>query len=146
MNRKVLVIPAAIFFVVAFSSAVFSQPIGKIYTVEEANKLFGKAIDTVTMAKSNLLPILKRTQKNTMFKIANKELIILGDGRKVLYPKNKIVKPDDRFHFFSKSKVLELMKLSNSTKVHFETRQNTLTITSGINTLEEAMWCPPFCP
>lgn len=146
MNRKVYTVPATIFFVLFFSTISYSQVIGNIFSSGEANKLFGNVIDTVSIAKSEFLPILSQTQNYVMFRISNGELTILGDGRKVLYPAKKNVDTKEIFNLFSKSKVVELLNMDSLTNINIELRQNTLTITYGTNTLEFALWCPPFCP
>lgn len=146
MNRNAFIIPAAILIVFLFSSISSSQVVGKIYSQDDANKLFGDVLGTVTMNRSELLPILSQTQNYVMFRVADDELMILGDGRKVLYPIGNSVNPNDVFYVVSKSKVTELLNLSASIKVNFEVRQKTQTVTSGTFTLEEALLCPPFCP
>ncbi len=133
------------FYVFLFSSVSFSQAVGKIYSREEANNLFGNVIDSTSISLCDLISAINQTQNYVMFQIINGELIILGDGRKVLYPVGKIVDPKEVFALFSKSKVIELLCLSSGNTVAVEKRQNHLTVTFGLNTLEFGEPCPPIC-
>jgi len=80
-----------------------------------------------------------------MFNVNNGELIILGDGRKVLYPAGKVVNSTDVFYVVSKSKVIELLNLGSGTEIFFERRLKVFSITKDMNTLEESQPCPPYC-
>ncbi|MCX6168678.1 MAG: hypothetical protein NTX65_05040 [Ignavibacteriales bacterium] len=123
-----------------------SQPIGKIFTKEEANNLFGNVIDSVSIKQGEITSVLNQIQSYIMFQVSNGELVILGEGRKLLYPIVKNVGPDEVFALFSKSKVVELLSSGTGETISIEKRQNHLTVTFGLLTLEEAVWCPPFCP
>ena len=133
------------FYIFLFSTACFSQTVGKIYGKEEANALFGNVIDSTSISLCDLISAINQTQNYVMFQIINGELIILGDGREVLYPVDKIVDPKEVFALFSKSKVVELLSLSSGNLVTVEKRQSHLTVTFGLNTLEEGWPCPPMC-
>lgn len=136
-----------VFFYILFTSVIgYSQTIGKIFSKEEANNLFGNVIESVSINKSDLISVLNQTQNYIMFQLNGGELIILGDGRNVLSPIGKIVSSNEVFALFSKSKVAELVNLGSGYTVIVEKRLNHLTMTFGLFTLEESMWCPPFCP
>ncbi|NJD22585.1 MAG: hypothetical protein FIA82_07950 [Melioribacter sp.] len=134
------------FYIFLFSTVSFSQTVGKIYSKEEANTLFGNVIDSASVSLCDLISAINQNQNYVMFQIINGELIILGDGRKVLYPVGKNVDPNEVFALYSKSKVVELLCLSSGNTVAVEKRQSHLTVTFGLNTLEESWLCPPFCP
>jgi len=133
-------------FILVFSTVSFSQTIGKIFSKEEADKLFGDVIESTSMSLCDFISNINQTQNYVMFKENNGELIILGDGRKVLYPVGKKVEPEEVFALFSKSIVVELLCLSSGDKITVEKRKEHLTVTYGLNTLEFAEWCPPNCP
>jgi hypothetical protein len=135
-----------VFSILLFSTISFSQTIGKIYPKEEANVLFGNIIEFVSINPSELISILNQTENYCMFQVQNKKLIILGDGRKVLYPTGTIVSSNEIFALFSKSKVMELLGSGSGTIITVERRESYLTVTFGLLTLELAVWCPPFCP
>jgi len=133
------------FYIFLFSTVSFSQTVGKIYSKEEANTLFGNVIDSTSVSLCDLISTINQTQNYVMFQIISGELIILGDGRKVLYPVGKTVDPKEVFTLFSKSKVVELLCLGSGNTVTVEKRKDHLTITFGLNTLEFGEPCPPFC-
>ena len=102
-------------------------------------------IDSTSISLCDLISAINQTQNYVMFQIINGELIILGDGREVLYPVDKIVDPKEVFALFSKSKVIELLCLGSGNLVTVEKRQSHLTVTFGLNTLEYGEPCPPYC-
>ncbi len=133
------------FYIFLFSTVSFSQTVGKIFSQEEANNLFGNVIESIPINLCDLISVLNQTQNYIMFQINNGELIILGDGRKILYPIGKNVDPKEVFALYSKSKVIELLCLGSGNTVAVEKRQSHLTVTFGLNTLEFSEWCPPIC-
>jgi len=135
-----------VFLCIIFLSTVsYPQTIGQVFSKGAADTLFGNVIESVSITQSDLDSVLNQTQNYIMFQIINGELIILGDGRKVLYPAGKNVGPDEVFSLFSKSKVIELLGLGNGTIIAVEKRQCHLTVTFGSNTLELSWPCPPLC-
>lgn len=133
------------FYIFLFSTVSFSQTVGKIYSKEKANTLYGNVIDSTSVSLCNLISAINQTKNYVMFQIINGELIILGDGRKVLYPVGKNVSPKEVFALYSKSKMIELLCLGNGNTVTVEKRKDHLTVTFGLNTLEFGEPCPPFC-
>jgi len=139
---------AFIFFcVLLFSSICFPQTktIGKIFSKAEADSLFGKVIESVSISYCDLSSLLSKTEKCVMFQINSGELTILGDGRNVLYPTGKSVNADEVFALFSKSIAVELISSDCGNTVTVERRQDHITVTFGFNTLEESSLCPPIC-
>ena len=134
------------FYVLLFTSISFPQTIGKIFSKMEADSLFGNVIDSISINQSELNSLLNKTENYIMFQINKGKLIILGDGRNVLYPVGKNVNSDEVFALFSKSKVVELLNSGKGTILIFEKRRSHLTITFDLVTLEFSVWCPPFCP
>ena len=134
------------FYIFLFSTVSFSQTVGKIFSQEEANNLFGNVIESAPISLCDLISTINQTQNYVMFQIINGELIILGEGRKVLYPAGKTVDPKEVFALYSKSKVVELLCSSSGNMVAVEKRESHLTVTFGLNTLEESWPCPTNCP
>lgn len=118
---------------------------GKIYTKEEADKLFGKVIEYVAIDVEKFNSIMAMTETNIMFRVVNETLFILGDDRKVLYPIGSSVTKEEVFHRASKSVVTELLSQSKDTQVIVEKREEYTTVTYGNYTLEELLGCPPDC-
>jgi hypothetical protein len=136
----------SLFLIVFFSSIAFSQEIGKIYSKDEADSLFGKVIESAELSVSDLNSLLTQSQNNIMFSIVDNQLILLGDNRKVLSPTTKDVSDSDIFAVCSISKLLELLNYGDDSKISFEKRLNNPTITFGAHTLEDLVVCPPYCP
>lgn len=131
--------------IVMLTTNCYPQTIGKLFTKEEANILYGKTLESVVINSQDLDRLLEKTDNYVMFKLSNNELIVLDDHRNVLSPLNKYLPEDEGVYVFSKSRVKELLELVKTEKVSIENRPETLTITSGFYTLEMSAWCPPFC-
>jgi hypothetical protein len=81
-----------------------------------------------------------------MFGILNGNLTILGDKRVVLYPESTEISQQDVFRYFSISLIQKIIKEGNSSMISIELRNNgIITITNGNYTLENGVFCPPFC-
>jgi hypothetical protein len=134
-----------------FSATCKSQEIGKIYSKAEAKVKFGAVVDSVIFSVTDLKKILDGTEKYAMFKISKGKVVILGDKRKVLYPKDAKVDSSEAFCYLSKSKLLELLTLSDSkasvktNTVSFEMHKLYFSISNDTSTLEDVLVCPPFC-
>ena len=125
--------------------SVNAQVVGVIYGNQEAEQKFGKVINSLEMPSIQLESLLKMSGKYIMFKIADKNLFIIDENRKPLYPDNISVKSDEVFKLLSVSKVLELLNEGQNRQTFFEERENAFSITNGSYTLEQSALCPPFC-
>ena len=119
---------------------------GKIFAKEEADKLFGPVLYSVAMGINEFNSLMAMTEKHVMFRVENGKLFILGDGRKVLFPKGASVTSEEVFSWADKSMVAELLNLCKENEVFVENREIVLSVTYGSNTLEQTILCPPFCP
>ncbi len=142
MGKRLFLLFCLMFLI---SATCKSQEIGKVYSKEEAKVKFGAVIESVIFSAGDFRNILTGTEKVVMMKIVNGNVIILGDGRKVLYPQDAKVNSTDPFSLCSKSKMLELLGLSDSSTLSFEQRKEHFTISYGMSTLEDVVVCPPFC-
>jgi len=124
---------------------ICAQTVGKIYDKDEADSLYGESVTTLSMSKSQFEAILNETTDYVMFRIDNDRIIILGDDREQLYPGQLIVSEADVYNMYSKSKVVELLNTGSGSTVYVEQRSKPLTLTFGDYTLEESVWCPPYC-
>lgn len=122
-----------------------AQEVGTIYSKPEADQKFGKVIKSIEMPSAQLEDLLKKSGNYVMFKIVEKNLYIIDENRKPLYPGNISVKPDEVFKLLSVSKVFELLKQGQNQQTFFEERENAFSITNGSYTLEQSSLCPPFC-
>ncbi len=130
-----------------FTSASFSQTeaIGKIFTEAQAQEFYGSVVESYTMNADTLLNLLKSTDDKVMFSIEKDKIIIAGDGREPIYPKNVTIPKDKVLRVFSKSKVLELLAVGRKNDVVIQLREVTTTLENGATVLERSYPCPPHC-
>ncbi len=141
-------------FFISLNSSGYSQAagvVGKLYTKADANQTYGPVVSSVTINTEIILKAIEQSPDYIMFNIINGQLIILNGKRGVLFSTDKLttaVPARTVFHYFSTSKVKELITLGgNATFTTIELRpNNVLTVTSGTSTLEQSLFCPPFCP
>jgi len=122
-----------------------AQSIGKLFGKAEADILFGQVEKSVDIKASVLLNLIEKSQKKVMFRFVDGDVLIAGDGRKVLNSTNATVNENDIFMSYSKEKVLELINKNSSAIIQIEKRANTVTLTNNLDTLEESVGCPPDC-
>lgn len=129
------------------SGLVFSQQvIGKIYTKQEADNLYGAVLSSVSINSHTLSGLLSNSTNYVMFRIANGSAFIVDNNRCPLYSGNFPVNPNDVFRVFSISLVYKLLQDGNSPLTYIESRNNGIvSITNGLYTLEYGNTCPPFC-
>ena len=135
----------SLFVIIMSSSIEFAQTIGKIYTKDEADKLYGNVIQSVQISVSELNSLINQSQNKIMFSILNNQLVLLGDNRKLLSATTQNISSSDVFAVCSKSKLLELLNYGDAINVYFEKRISRPTITYGMHTLEDMAYCPPLC-
>jgi hypothetical protein len=135
---------AAIIFICSIS---YSQDIvGKIYSNTEADSLYGPVLTFISIPCDQLNNLTSQTTNYLMFGILNGNLTILGDKRVVLYPESTEISQQDVFRYFSISLIQKIIKEGNSSMISIELRNNgIITITNGNYTLENGVFCPPFC-
>lgn len=133
--------------IIFLCSISYSQEIvGKFYSNTDANVLYGPVLSSVPISSIQLSNLTFQTTNYLMFRILNGNLTILGDKRKVLYPMNSSVKPEEVFRYLSVSLIQKVIKDGNSAMTSVELRNNgVITITNGVYTLEEMALCPPWC-
>jgi hypothetical protein len=129
------------------SGLTFSQQvIGKIYSKQEADNLYGTVLSSVPINSITLTDLLSNSTNYIMFRIANGSAFIVDNNRYPLYPGNFTVSPNDVFRVFSVSLVYKLLQDGNGPVTDIESRNNgIISITNGIYTLEYGNTCPPYC-
>ncbi|MGD8778828.1 MAG: hypothetical protein PVH88_07680 [Ignavibacteria bacterium] len=157
--------------VLIFSSTLITSQgkyglIGKLYTQEEAEKLYGPAFSSVEFDAVELISILDKCENYMMFTIKNNEVIITDDYRKILTNHRYqlaslngllnandagIIDDEEPLNVFSKERVKELIETTGSKKIYFEIRENVMTMKTESDDpstpiiLELSAICPPFC-
>ena len=127
-----------------------TKEIGKVFTIEEADKIFGPVLFSEDIPQSTLSQFLSKTDKTIMFGIINQQLIILDNNRNLLYHEKAEYNDTDVFTGYSVSILRELLSNSrlnkgNEEDVSVEQRREVLSVTYGTNTLESGAKCPPMC-
>ena len=145
--------------------------VGKFFTSQEADVLFGKVISSISIKANDLRKTLAKTNHYVLFAIKNNRVIIRDENRNRLSDENEQLDKNETMYIFSKSQVLKLLNSANNTKiddsvqsitageVFVEIRLEVLTLTAtntsrgnsvqasaGATTLEFALPCPPICP
>ena len=133
-------------FILISTNASFGQTYGEIFTNSEADQKFGPVTSSITITSDQLQDFLNKTNNVLMFKVKGGNLIVLGDGRRPIYPSSAAAAATDVFKAYSKSVISELLNKGGSESVKIEIRSGTLTITDGEVTLEMGVFCPPICP
>jgi hypothetical protein len=133
-------------FLFLFANICFAQTYGKLFTREEADKLFGPVVESVKITPADLKNAISQTEKYVMLRVLNGEAKILGDGRKAVFPSTDIaVGTTEIYHVYSKSLVEELLTKGAGEAVYLENRKEVFSVTYGENTLEMSYLCPPIC-
>ncbi len=137
-----------VFFLFLFFCCCYfinAQTIGVIYTKPEADQKFGPVLNSVKVSNSQLEDWLNKSGNYLLFKIDGRNLYILAEGRKPLFPDSLLVQPEEVYKLVSVSKIKELINKGQNQQTFFEERQNVFSISNGDYTLEEIVNCPPFC-
>lgn len=71
--------------------------IGKFYTTDEADELFGGVIYSVEMNSNHLANLLDKTNTTIMFGLINQQLIILDNNRNLIFPEKADYNDSDVF-------------------------------------------------
>ena len=134
-----------------FLSCSSTKEFGKVFTSEEADKLFGTVLFSASVQIQDINALLGKTDKTIMFGIINKTVIILDNNRRLIYPEEADYKDSDVFTVYSVSLVKELIsefrqkKMGPEDEVNVEQRREVLSVSYGNNTLETGAKCPPLC-
>ncbi len=158
---KVLVFFFALILMIG-SSIVSAQGklgvVGKLFTKQEANVLFGKVIGSMNLSVSELKNALSNTKDYVLISVKNNTVILRDERRKSISEENEYLDDKDVLYIFSKSQIENLLgntllkttsslsvSASTDSIVTVEIRASVLTLTAGDTTLEFALPCPPMC-
>ena len=151
MSKIFKILVVFLLALILFACSQTSQ-IGRIYTSEEADKLFGVVIYSESINSSVLAGLLERTDKIIMFGLINKHLIILDNNRHLLYPERADFKDTDVFTSYDTGVVREILSVNSNKNndngseiIDVEQRREVLSVSSGSYTLETGLKCPPNC-
>ncbi|MBI1936935.1 MAG: hypothetical protein HYS25_02315 [Ignavibacteriales bacterium] len=133
---------------VASCATVYTPEYGKLFTKEEANTLYGKPIESIAMDAKTFRSVLAETKNILMYAIVDGEIILAGEGRKVLYPVGKSIPEKTVLYVASKKVVQELIDKIGATEnaqIFIERRSSVISISYENYTLEQGTPCPPNC-
>lgn len=162
--KKLKVLITFLAIILMFGSSTVSAQgklgvVGKLFTQQEANVLFGKVIGSIDIPAKDLQEALKNAKDYVLFTIKNNRVIIRDERRRPISEENEYLEDNDKLYIFSKSQVEKLLgnarpRKTNSLSVTasatpvvtVEVRASVLSLTTGDATLEMVLSCPPICP
>lgn len=165
-KQKLLLVPLILVLLIG-SSVISAQgklgEVGKFFTSQEANVLFGKVISSFSIKANDLRKALDKANDYVLFAIKNNRVVIRDENRNRLSDENEQLDKNETMYIFSKSLVQKLLNSASNTKtdvnIFVEIRPEVLTLTAtnafrgnsvqgsaGDTTLEMAIVCPPICP
>lgn len=119
--------------------------VGKIYTKEDADKLYGPALQSVHIPVSELKIYMVKSINCLMFRCENGRFYVADDNRKILNSET-VFSPDTVFTRFSISVIESLIEQGGGETAFMELRANDIvTITINSFTMETGVGCPPIC-
>ena len=136
----------SIFISLAIITTSLAQTYGQLFTKQEADEKFGLVLQSIDISRSTFESFLTQTSNYIMFKVKDKNAIVLDNKRNVIYPEGILINSNDKFTMYSVSVVNELISKGNENNVYIEQRSEVLSISSGGFTMEVGIMCPPFCP
>lgn len=140
------VISFTIIVIISLYSSFQAQTHGKIYSQKEADDLYGPVLERINISTTQLTSLFDKASEFMMFSIIDKNLVILGKTRNLIYSSGlPVFQTTDVFVMFSTSKIKELVDTGRSDETIIERRENVLTISNGAITLEYGVHCPPYC-
>lgn len=138
---KTAILLSLIFVIVPLKA---QTEVGKIFPLSEASILFGSVTKERSVPVSEFKSFLDQTQNYFYVRFDVFNYNVAGDKLKAIYPQ---VQTDKQTYYkFSKSKVLELLKLHPfSSEVKIQMRSDVLTLQIENSVLELSLPCPPYC-
>ncbi|MEW6196945.1 MAG: hypothetical protein AB1521_17500 [Bacteroidota bacterium] len=168
MKKTITFLVCALFIAALSSSTTTAQfkdlKIGKKFTVNQADQLFGKVKNSVTISKAELKAAVAKADKFVYFAIRNNKAYVL-DGRKISLLDNQsfTLGKNEVVYVFSKSVVEDFLNsttnlsvsssktgtanisTTGSETITLEQREGVFTLSDGASTLEMSYACPPIC-
>lgn len=138
-----------LFVLVSSLGNFYAQTVaGKIFTKDEADKLFGPVLESYTMSAEQFSTLLNKSGNAVMFSFSSNNLHILDAKRNVLFSNGqvRVFSSSEVLKYYSVSVAQELLSKGKSSVIVIEKREKVLSITNGVYTMEDAVDCPPWCP
>jgi ribosomal protein L27 len=128
--------------------------VGKIFSKDEADIIFGKVKSSLTISVDELNAAIDKGNQYILFAIKDGQIVIRNEKRQHLSNERVNLKQDETLYLVSKSMVKELLKAKKSSlslakstaaAVAVELRDGVLTLSYYDQTLEQFAACPPIC-
>jgi len=138
---------SVLIFVTLFN-VLLAQEVGEIFNNNELYELFGKVKQSVNFETKKLKALIPFSGKYIMFRIIKKDIVILDENRKQLYPFDKDADYDNKtvFKYFSVNILTRLLNSADYNIVRFEEREKALVVKYKNKSMERGASCPPVCP
>jgi len=146
LNKKTFLF--AIFLSLCLGVNVFSQTVaGKIYGKEEANKLYGPVLESMTIPVEKFKTMVEKAGASMLFNFEKGSLYIFNEKRASVFSNGGVraFTSNAVMKRYSVSVINQLLTKGNNSSVVIEKRQNVLSVTVGEYTMESSVDCPPYC-
>lgn len=118
--------------------------IGKIFTKQQANELYGPVLTSVQISKEELRAAIAKAKNYVLFAIKDGKAFIMDERKVSLRGDLSFLSYNEKANVFSKS-VVERFLNSSAATLTLEQRTTVFTVSSENSTLEYASVCPPWC-
>lgn len=145
--RKLL--PLIVLITLIYTAGISAQSknliIGKIFTKQQANELYGPVITSVQISKDQLRAAVAKAKNYVLFAIKDGKAFIMDERKVSLTGDLSFLSYSEKANVLSKS-VVEKFLSSSSDAVTLEQRATVFTVSSSESTTEGSYPCPPLCP
>ncbi|MBI1937537.1 MAG: hypothetical protein HYS25_05380 [Ignavibacteriales bacterium] len=140
-----LIVLIALISTAGISAQSKNLTIGKIFTNQQANELYGPVLTSVQISKEELGAAVAKAKKYVLFAIKDGKAFIMDERKVSLTGDLSFLAYHEKANAFSKS-VVERFLSSSSNTITFEQRETVFTVSSSESTTESSLPCPPMCP
>lgn len=128
--------------------------VGKLFDSKEADTIFGKVTESLTISVDDLNAALDKGNNYILITMKNKQVVLRNESKQYLSNERVELGKNETLYIYSKSMIKELLKAKKSSlslakstaaEVAVELRDGVLTLTYADATLELALPCPPTC-
>jgi len=140
-----LIVLIALISTAGISAQSKNLTIGKIFTKQQANELYGPVLTSVQISKEELRAAVAKAKKYVLFAIKDSKAFIMDERKVSLTGDLSFLSYNEKANVLSKS-VVERFLSSSSNTVTLEQRETVFTVSSSESTTESSLPCPPLCP
>lgn len=127
--------------------------VGKLFSEEEAERIYGPVLESETITMSDIEGMMKKAGSYMLFKVRGNRALVANAQRQSLTGEKFNISDNDVFNVYSKRMVAHLLAASRrdnagnkaSESVEVQQRAEVVTLQSGAYVLELALVCPPIC-